>query len=84
MGRNVTWLCKVLGSRDVTLLWSLPSGNFLHENECYGDRACVYGGSLMLTFLHPQDGGKYCCIATNKYGTHNKEVDLHVKVHNRE
>merc|ERR1719319_1903612 len=31
------------------------------------------------SFSHPQDGGKYCCIATNKYGTHNKEVELHVK-----
>ena len=56
MGRNLTWLCKMVsittlmislmmvvqvGSSKGKLTWSLPHGQILSEGECWTDRACV-------------------------------------------
>ena len=56
MGRNLTWLCKMVsstiflilvtmvvqvGSSKGKLTWSLPHGQILSEGDCWTDRACV-------------------------------------------
>ncbi len=67
MGHNVTWLCKALGSRDMTLAWRLPNGlsgsgggggSIVGDGECL-ERACVSrGAALTVRFLHPGDAGR--------------------------
>ena len=38
MGRNLTWLCKMVGSSQGRLEWTLPHGQRLGEGECWSDR----------------------------------------------
>ena len=80
MGHNLTWLCKMVGSRKGTIVWSLPHGQELGEGECWQDRACVVDGRLKLSFLHPEDVGDYKCIAKNINGSNSRTVYLEVKV----
>jgi len=82
MGRNLTWLCKMVGSSKGSLTWSLPHGQVLSEGECWTDRACVKEGRLTLSFLHPEDVGDYSCTATNSHGNNTRSVYLEVKVLN--
>lgn len=82
MGRNLTWLCKMVGSSQGALTWSLPHGQVLSEGECWTDRACVKEGRLTLSFLHPEDVGDYSCTATNAHGNNTRSVYLEVKVLN--
>ena len=80
MGHNLTWLCKMVGSRKGTIVWTLPHGQELGEGECWQDRACVVEGRLKLSFLHPEDVGSYKCIAKNIHGKNSRTVYLEVKV----
>ena len=88
MGKNVSWLCKALGSEDLTLVWKLPgqrssSSRELTNGECDG-RACVNGNALTVRYLHPTvDSGRYSCVAKNKFGQDRRQVTLKVKVGTR-
>ncbi|TRY70275.1 hypothetical protein TCAL_11549 [Tigriopus californicus] len=87
MGKNVSWVCKALGSRDMEVSWRVPKRNvpnndlFLANGDCV-ERMCVQGNVLTLTYLHPMDQGKYICVARNKYGQDQREVKLAVKSEN--
>lgn len=94
MGRNVSWVCKALGSQDMEVSWRIPkrkgdtqhlgvSNNemFLANGDCV-ERMCVRDNVLTLTYLHPMDEGKYICIARNKYGQDQREVKLEVQSEN--
>ena len=93
MGRNLTWLCKMVGSSQGRLEWTLPHGQRLGEGECWSDRcfhssysssspprACVKDGRLSLSFLHPEDVGDYTCTASNIHGNNSRSVYLEVQV----
>lgn len=80
MGKNVSWLCKALGSNDMILRWRLTKrGNYLRNGECR-DRACMEDNVLDIRYLHPEDKGKYVCEARNKYGQDQRQTFLEVKV----
>ena len=94
MGRNVSWLCKALGSQDLELYWRLPQSihdedpavpeeskgsNRVQEGQCQ-QRACVQDHILTVRYLHPSDTGKYTCVAKNKFGQDQRKVHLEVKV----
>lgn len=90
MGKNVSWLCKALGSHDLELHWRLPQsihdeeevqeGSYVvKEGECH-QRACVEDSTLTVRYLHPSDAGKYTCVAKNKFGQDQRKVVLNVKV----
>jgi hypothetical protein len=91
MGRNVSWLCKALGSQDLELYWRLPQSihdedpaeeskgsNRVQEGQCQ-QRACVQDHILTVRYLHPSDTGKYTCVAKNKFGQDQRKVHLEVK-----
>ena len=82
MGYNLTWLCKMVGSRKGTIVWTIPQGQELGEGECWEDRACVREGRITLSFIHPEDAGDYTCSAKNSHGNNNRTVHLEVKVIN--
>ena len=80
MGKNVSWLCRALGSHDLELYWRLPDlGGNIQEGTCQ-QRACVKENTLTVRYLHPSDTGKYTCIAKNKFGQDQRKVSLTVKV----
>ena len=82
MGKNVSWLCKALGSGDMDVHWRLPrTGRVLGNGECWG-RACVKDNQLSVLYLHPEDEGRYECVAKNNYGKDQRQVNLTVKVRN--
>ena len=70
----------MVGSRQGTIVWTLPHGQELGEGECCQDRACVGEGRLTLSFLYPEDVGDYKCTAKNIYGNNSRTVYLEVKV----
>ena len=82
MGKNVSWLCKALGSSDVDIKWRIPSLSIVLGNgQCSKDgRHCVSNGVLTVRYLHPSDSGKYVCVAKSKYGQDQRDVVLNVKV----
>ena len=82
MGRNLTWICKMVGSSRGRISWSLPHGQVLQEGECWTDRACVKEGRLSLSFLHPEDVGDYTCTASNVHGNNSRTVYLEIEVLN--
>lgn len=82
MGRNLTWLCKMVGSSQGSIVWSLAHGQTLGEGDCWTDRACVREGRLLLSFLHPEDVGDYTCTARNIHGNNSRTVYLEVQVLN--
>ena len=83
MGKNVSWLCRALGSHDLELYWRLPQelygGGNIQEGTCQ-QRACVKENTLTVRYLHPSDTGKYTCVAKNKFGQDQRKVTLTVKV----
>ena len=80
MGNNASWLCKALGSGDLALMWRLPQRSAIVGNgECLG-RACVYNNVLTVKYLHPEDSGRYGCVAKNSYGQDQRQLHLSVKV----
>ena len=85
MGKNVSWLCKALGSEDVALEWHLPRMRSADEipvvrsGACV-ERACARDNVLTVRYLHPRDAGKYTCVARNKFGQDQRQVKLAVKV----
>ena len=88
MGKDISWLCKALGSHDLELFWRLPheneeldllEANVVKEGHCR-QRACVTDNILTVRYLHPADGGKYTCVAKNKFGKDQRKVILDVKV----
>lgn len=84
MGRNISWLCKALGSKDMELYWRLPSvsgkeaTNIVDQEQCE-ERVCLQDNHLTVRYLHPADTGKYTCVAKNKYGQDQRQVTLVVK-----
>ena len=80
MGHNLTWLCKMVGSSKGTIVWTIPQGQELGEGECWQDRACVREARMTISFIHPEDGGDYTCIAKNNHGNSSRTVYLRVKV----
>jgi Leucine-rich repeat (LRR) protein len=91
MGKDVSWLCKALGSHDLELYWRLPhedqtsgqrpqelEANMVKEGTCH-QRACVKDNTLTVRYLHPADTGKYTCVAKNKFGKDQRKVVLDVK-----
>lgn len=84
MGKDVSWLCKALGSHDLELFWRLPQSdpeeaNVVTEGNCH-QRVCVKDNILTVRYLHPADSGKYTCVAKNKFGKDQRKVVLDVKV----
>jgi hypothetical protein len=82
MGKNISWLCKALGSVDIELAWRLPQqGTLVRGGHC-SDRVCLDGNANVLTirYLHPSDGGRYTCMAKNKFGQDQRQIRLDVKV----
>lgn len=96
MGKDVSWLCKALGSHDLELYWRLPPAsplsnadldaeeetNMVKEGDCH-QRACVKDNILTVRYLHPADSGKYTCVAKNKFGKDQRKVVLDVKVNHQ-
>ena len=87
MGKNVSWLCKALGSHDLEVYWRLPhdetvTANMVKEGRCH-QRACVKENTLTVRYLHPADSGKYTCVAKNKFGQDQRKVVLDVKVNKK-
>merc|ERR1711899_659247 len=95
MGKDVSWLCKALGSHDLELYWRLPhedQGSVVGRGPGPQDleanmvkegtchqRACVKDNTLTVRYLHPADTGKYTCVAKNKFGKDQRKVVLNVK-----
>ena len=80
MGKNISWLCKALGSNDIELAWRLPQqGTLVRGGHC-SDRVCLEGNVLTIRYLHPSDGGRYTCMAKNKFGQDQRQTRLDVKV----
>ena len=80
IGHNLTWLCKMVGSKSGRIAWSLPQGHLLGDGECWQKRHCVKDGRLFLVFLHPEDAGGYTCSAKNTHGNSSRILYLDVKV----
>ncbi len=52
MGKNISWLCKALGSTDIELAWRLPQkGQVVRGGRC-SDRACLEANSNMFTIRY--------------------------------
>ena len=96
IGKNVSWLCKALGSKDIDIQWRTPPASSgtsgseqiavtpaLSNGQCSTDgRHCVLDGALSIQFLHPTDSGRHSCVAKSKYGKDQMNVQLNVKVSN--
>ena len=49
MGRNVSWLCKALGSRDLELYWRLPQS--IHDEDPVDQGTNRYLGCVHLYYI---------------------------------
>ena len=62
MGRNVSWLCKALGSRDLELYWRLPQS--IHDEDPVDQGTNRYLGWVQIT---SELTTKDCALATQIY-----------------
>ena len=71
-GRNQTLDCLVGGKPTPTVTWykSSPHGCFKNGSSSLGNNTISFGS------LSPTDTGTYKCVASNPYGTIEKEVTL--------
>ncbi|XP_067877407.1 intercellular adhesion molecule 5-like isoform X3 [Heterodontus francisci] len=70
-GDEVTIICNSNGNPKPTLKWEAPSnGRNIQDGPL---------GVLHISHATSEHQGIYKCTATNKYGTHEKEVDIRIK-----
>ncbi len=65
----------------MAVTWRLPHhASIVGDGECLS-RACVAGGGVLtVKYLHPEDAGRYTCMAENAYGKDQRDVTLEVTV----
>ena len=72
---NVQIECGVISTTYANITW-LHNGKSLSEKK-KSRLSC--GQTLKIKYAGREDGGKYTCVATNKFGTVNKTCSLNVR-----
>ncbi|XP_075792870.1 hemicentin-1 isoform X2 [Pelodiscus sinensis] len=69
--------CPALGTPPPTIMW-LKDGQPVKEGDGY--KILLNGRKLLISRAQVSDTGRYKCVATNKAGDHERELDITVHV----